>query len=204
MSGCSLTMARFAADWQQHADDPLAAPLQVTAQQALDRTRRDGDEFLRCLINATQGGDDVAGRCVVQAMIGRLCTMATRDDRLDLDALVGALWLRILAYPLARRPRAIATNLVLDARKDTLREVRPLALVAAVEPRRHEVAARVIADGVRIGVIDPGVGAVMTSVYVLGLSGEAAAQRHGVTATTVRWRCSAGTRRLAQARELLA
>ena len=129
--------------------------------------------------------------------------LAERMRPQSLDELVGAVWLRVLSYPLDRRPRAITTNLVLDARKDALRELRPLALVEPTQPRRHAVAARLLQDAVRIGVIDPGIGEVMSSVYVLGLSGEAAAQRHGVTPTTVRWRCSAGMRRLAQARELL-
>ncbi|MGV8848165.1 MAG: RNA polymerase sigma factor [Propionibacteriaceae bacterium] len=168
------------------------------------RARTDGDAWLAQLVAATQAGDELAGRCVVQAVLGRLSGIAARDRRVGLDELVGAVWLRVRSYPLDRRPRAIASNLVLDARKDALREVRPLALVEPVQPRRHAIAARVLADAVMIGVIDSGIGEVMSSVYVLGLSGEAAAQRHGVTATTVRWRCSAGMRRLAQARELLA
>ena len=200
---CSTTMARFAADWRRCADDLLDAPLHLTAEEALERARRDGDPWLRCLIAATQGGDELAGRCVVQAVLGRLSGIATRDGRLTLDELVGAVWLRIRSYPLDRRPRAIASNLVLDARKDALRELRPLGHVHPAEPRRHAEAARLLEDAVRIGVIDQRIGEVMSSVYVLGLSGEAAAQRHGVTSTTVRWRCSAGMRRLAQARELL-
>ena len=188
MAGCSTTMARFDADWSRNADAPLAAPLNVTAQEALHRARIDGDAWLSRLIAATQAGDELAGRCVVQAVLGRLSGIAARDVR---------------SYPLGRRPRAIATNLVLDARKDALRELRPLALVEAVQPRRHAMAARMLEDAVRIGIIDSSIGEVMSSVYVLGLSGEAAAQRHGVTPTTVRWRCSAGMRRLARARELL-
>lgn len=203
MAGCSTTMARFDADWIRCADDPLSAPLHGTARQALDRARTDGDAWLARLIAATQAGDELAGRCVVQAVLGRLSGIAARDSRVSLDELVGAVWLRIRTYPLDRRPRAIATNLVLDARKDALREVRPLALVEPPPPRRHAIAARVLEDAVRIGVIDPGIGEVMSSVYLLGLSGEAAARLHGITPTTVRWRCSAGMRRLARARALL-
>ena len=195
MAGCSTTMAQFDADWSLRAEAPLAAPLLMTAQEALQRARTDGDAWLGQLIAATQKGDELAGRCVVQAVLGRLSSIAARDSRLSLDELVGALWLRVRSYPLDRRPRAIASNLVLDARKDTLREVRPLALVEPVQPRRHALAARVLEDAVRIGVIDSGIGEVMSSVYVLGLSGEAAALQHGVTPTTVRWRCSAGMRR---------
>jgi DNA-directed RNA polymerase specialized sigma24 family protein len=203
MAGCSTTSARFDADWDQCAEATLSAPLSVTANEALHCARREGDPWLARLIAAAQGGDDLAGRCVVQAVLGRLVAMARRDSRLGVDELVGALWLRILAYPLERRPRAIVSNLVLDARKDVAAELRPLPVSQPTEPRRHAVAANVLVEAVRIGVIDPAIAEVMSSVYVLGLSGEAAARRHGVTQTTVRWRCSAGMRRLALAREQL-
>jgi len=203
MAGCSTTSARFDADWDQCADARLSAPLSVTAREALHCARREGDPWLTRLIAAAQAGDDLAGRCVVQAVLGRLVTMTRRDSRLGVDELVGALWLRIRSYPLARRPRAIASNLVLDARKDVAAELRPLPVPPAPTPRRHAVAADVLVEAVRIGVIDAPIAEVMSSVYVWGLSGEAAARRHGVTATTVRWRCSAGMRRLALAREQL-
>ena len=202
MAGCS-TSARFDADWDQCADARLSAPLSVTAREALHCARREGDPWLARLIAATQAGDDLAGRCVVQAVLGRLVAMTRRDSRLGVDELVGALWLRIRSYPLERRPRAIASNLVLDARKDALAELRPLPVTPPTTPRRHAVAANVLVEAVRIGVIDAPIAEVMSSVYVQGLSGAAAAQRHGVTPTTVRWRCSAGMRRLAQAREQL-
>jgi DNA-directed RNA polymerase specialized sigma24 family protein len=203
MAGCSTTSARYDADWATLSDATLDAPLSVTTGEALVRARREGDPWLAQLIAAAQGGDELAGRCVVQAVLGRLVAIARRDSRLDVDQLVGALWLRIHAYPLERRPRAIVSNLVLDARKDALAELRPLPVSQPPEPRRHAVAANLLVEAVRIGVIDAPIAEVMSSVYLIGLSGEAAAQRHGVTATTVRWRCSAGIRRLAQAREQL-
>jgi DNA-directed RNA polymerase specialized sigma24 family protein len=203
MAGWSTPSARYDADWAAVAAAPLQEPLGVTAGQALQRARSDGDPWLAELIASAQRGDELAGRCVVQAVICRLVAMARRDSRLDVDQLVGALWLRIRSYPLERRPRAIVTNLVLDARKDALYELRPLPVTPPTAPRRHAVAAHLLVEAVRIGVIDAPIAEVMSSVYVLGLSGEAAARRHGVTATTVRWRCSAGMRRLAQAREQL-
>ena len=203
MVGCPTTSARFDADWDQCADATLAPPLSVTAGEALHRARQKGDPWLAQLIAAAQGGDELAGRCVVQAVLGRIVAMTRRDSRLSVDELVGALWLRILAYPLDRRPRAIVSNLVLDARKDVVAERRPLPVSQPTEPRRHAVAVNMLVEAVRIGVIAAPIAEVMSSVYVLGLSGEAAARRHGVTATTVRWRCSAGMRRLAQAREQL-
>ena len=202
MAGCT-TSARFDADWAGVADATLEGPLCVTAGDALVRARLEGDPWLAQLIAAAQSGDELAGRCVVQAVLGRLVAMVRRDSRLDVDQLVGALWLRILSYPLERRPRAIVSNLVLDARKDAIAELRPLPVTPPPPPRRHAVAAELLVQAVRIGVIDAAIAEVMSSVYVLGLSGEAAARRHGVTATTVRWRCSAGMRRLAQAREQL-
>jgi len=203
MAGCSTTSARFDTDWEQLADATLAPPLSVTAGEALRRAHQEGDPWLARLIAAAQGGDELAGRCVVQAVLGRIVAMTRRDSRLSVDELAGALWLRILAYPLDRRPRAIVSNLVLDARKDVVAERRPLPVSQPTEPRRHAVAVNMLVEAVRIGVIAAPIAEVMSSVYVLGLSGEAAARRHGVTQTTVRWRCSAGMRRLARARELL-
>jgi len=203
MAGCSTTSSRYDADWAALSDATLDAPLSVTTGEALVRARREGDPWLAQLIVAAQSGDELAGRCVVQVVLGRLVAIARRDSRLDVDQLVGALWLRIHSYPLERRPRAIVSNLVLDARKDTVAELRPLPVPPPATPRRHAVAANLIVEAVRIGVIDAPIAEVMSSVYVLGLSGEAAARRHGVTQTTVRWRCSAGMRRLAQAREQL-
>ncbi len=203
MIGRSTTSARYDADWVTVSDATLDAPLSVTAGEALVRARREGDPWLAQLIAAAQGGDELAGRCVVQAVLCRLVAMARRDCRLDLDQLVGALWLRIHAYPLDRRPGAIVSNLVLDARKDAVAELRPFPVTPPAVPRRHALAADLLEEAVRIGVLDAPIAEVMSSVYVLGLSGAAAARRHGVTSTTVRWRCSAGMRRLVQARELL-
>ena len=203
MAGCSTTSSRYDADWAALSDATLDAPLSVTTGEALVRARREGDPWLAQLIVAAQSGDELAGRCVVQVVLGRLVAIARRDSRLDVDQLVGALWLRIHSYPLERRPRAIVSNLVLDARKDVAAELRPLPVSQPTEPRRHAVAANVLVEAVRIGIIDAPIAEVMSSVYVWGLSGEATARRHGVTPTTVRWRCSAGMRRLAQAREQL-
>lgn len=195
---------RYEADWELYAGAWLAEPLAVSAAEALRRAAEEGDGWLGRLVEALHGGDELAGRVVVQHLLPRLAAMARRDSRLDVDELVGALWLRLVAYPLDRRPSSIASNLVLDARKDVLAERRPLPVTPPSEPRRHGVAARVLADAVSIGVIDARMGEVMSSVYVWGLSGDAAARRHGVTPTTVRWRCSAGMKRLAGARALLA
>ena len=137
MAGCSITSSRYDADWATLSDATLDAPLSVTTGEALVQARREGDPWLAQLIAAAQGGDELAGRCVVQAVLGRLVAIARRDSRLDVDQLVGALWLRILAYPLERRPRAIASNLALDARKDVVAELRPLPVTRPPEPRRH-------------------------------------------------------------------
>ncbi len=203
MASRSTSSTRYDADWARHLEEVLEVPLSVTARDALDLARQDGDPWLARLIAAAQGGDELAGRCVLQAALGRLVAMTRRDSRLDLDEVVGAAWLRIRTYPLDRRPRAILTNLVLDARKDTLAEQRPLPVTPPPTPRQHAAAADLLLEAQQIGVLNAPIADVMRSVYVLGLSGEAAAQRHGVTATTVRWRCSAGMRRLAGARDLL-
>ncbi|HSN12080.1 MAG TPA: hypothetical protein VLS51_08235, partial [Propionibacteriaceae bacterium] len=130
----STTSSRYDADWARRLDEALAAPLSISARDAVLRIHREGDPWLLRLVAAAQAGDELAGRCVVQAALGRLVAMTRRDARLDLDELVGAVWLRIRSYPLERRPRAVLANLVLDARKDTLAERRPLPVTPAPEP----------------------------------------------------------------------
>ena len=86
-----------------------------------DATARDA--VLLALIEAAQAGDALAGRTVLQTMLGKAVrvagTVARRDDvRGDqeeaLARAVAALWQAIATYPVARRPARVAANLALD------------------------------------------------------------------------------------------
>lgn len=71
--------------------------------------------------------EPVAGRVVLEAIMPGLKNLARRllsDGRRDREemwsALMASAWGRIRAYPLERRPRRIAANLLLDSLHDTL------------------------------------------------------------------------------------
>jgi hypothetical protein len=81
------------------------------------------DAVLLALVGRAQAGDALAGRTVLQTMLGKAVrvagTVAGRDDvRGDreeaLARAVAALWQAIATYPVARRPGRVAANLALD------------------------------------------------------------------------------------------
>jgi hypothetical protein len=81
------------------------------------------DAVLLALLERAQDGDALAGRAVLQAMLGKAVkvagTVARRDDiRGDreeaLARAVAALWQAIATYPVALRPARVAANLALD------------------------------------------------------------------------------------------
>ncbi len=173
-----------------------------TADDVLAAIPNDPDGVLLALIRTAQAGSPLAGRTVLQALLGKLVRMAAADARLSVADLVGALWIRIANYPVARRPGKVAANLVLDSRKDVLAEQRGLRLVEHPETGEPPVATAgtVLDAAVELGVIDLRSRAILGSVYGDGLSSAAAAERHGTTATAIRWRCSRDVRRLAARR----
>src|SRR3954451_24975192 len=83
----------------------------------LSLVRERPDPVLYALLSLCAGGDLLAGRVVLQAMLGKLVRMASIDAHAGLDDYVGALWLRIRTYPTAERPLRIAANLALDTLK---------------------------------------------------------------------------------------
>jgi DNA-directed RNA polymerase specialized sigma24 family protein len=120
------------------------------------------------------------------------------------DNLVAALWLRLAVYPLARRPRRIAANLVLDARKDVLAEDRALAPLPPPAPPEPLGAHAVLEAACRLGLAPPANLDVVASVYADGLTSASAAARHRLSAEAVRWRCADTVRRLRSHKVLLA
>lgn len=81
------------------------------------------DEVLLALLELSRDGDHLAGRTVLQAMLGKAVRVAaSAADRPDvrgdqeeaLACAVGSLWLVIATYPVARRRSRVAANLALD------------------------------------------------------------------------------------------
>lgn len=196
----------------------------------LARVGADPDAVLGTLIRHNQSGNELAGRVVLQAMLGKLVTMARRDAAATVDEYVAHLWCRIRTYPLARRPARIAANLALDTLKHVTADhperttgafasspVGDSGWLEHVQLRAHrrdsldhnaDVAGldahRVISAATRLGLIDAGAARVLRTVYADGLSGREAAAALDLSPAMVRFRCSRSVRRLAGAAAELA
>ena len=82
------------------------------------------DPVLAALLTEVSSRDQLAGRVVLQALIGRMVRMAQRDPRASIDDYLALLWSAIGSYPLERRPARIAANLSMDTLKAVCRERR--------------------------------------------------------------------------------
>jgi hypothetical protein len=183
----------------------------------LSRVTGQPDPVLLALLSRAVDGDLLAGRVVLQAMLGKLVLMAVRDPRAGLDDYVGAMWVRIRTYPVTTRPARVPANLALDTLKAVQRQVRspagvevspypPSAFVQLLrQPSEEPVgnARQVIRTAARLGLITEDTAAVLTSVYADGLSGARAAARHHKSAGAIRFQCHKAVRVLAQHAELL-
>lgn len=192
-------------EWRSLCDDPAPwSPAGLTLGEVLDAIPDDPDRQLLALVLRCQGGCTLAGRIVVQALLGRLVLMAGRDTRVSCDDLVAAVWVRMATYPVARRRRAVASNLTLDARKDVLRERRILRPVPDPQPRDDLSATAMLRAAMSLRLVTDETADVLASVYADGLTSRDAGVRHGLSAQAVRWRCSHGVRMMRERRaELL-
>lgn len=165
--GCSAAVARWAA-----AHPALAACRElgdieaaVTAAGSVATTaaasaiatatgRPGADAVLLALLRLAHDGDALAGRTVLQLMLGKAIRIAGghagRDSRESLEhAAVAALWTVIATYPTERRPTKVAANIAMD----TLGAVsRDLAHRRAETPTEPDTLAAVLG-------CDPGTGA---------------------------------------------
>ena len=120
---CSPGSARAVASWRDRAAlAGAASPEQVRAQVGeLDVPARDA--VLLALLELAQAGDALAGRTVLQIMLGKAVRIAAsvsggaelggqREEAVAVA--VAALWQAIRTYPVAGRPSRVAANLALD------------------------------------------------------------------------------------------
>lgn len=191
-------------------------------RDVLDAVSTQPDATLHALLAEVASSDQLAGRVIVQSLIGGLVAMAGRDPRSGVDDYLSALWCQIATYPLARRPTSIAGNLMLDTLKAVQRERRWLVRgeVATWPPGElldelfHSAGAAlqdVADDGLNLSaramlgaarqlkVIDQGAHTLLSGVYIEGLTGTEVAQRHGSTPGSVRVRCSRAMSRIRRA-----
>jgi hypothetical protein len=90
----------------------------------------DADRILLALVERALGGEQLAARTLLQLLLPGTRNLARRwwalgdaDERAS--AAVAAVYDRIRRYPLARRPRRIAANVLMDAASDLRRAVDP-------------------------------------------------------------------------------
>jgi hypothetical protein len=187
----------------------------------LSAAKSHSDPVLAALLAEVSAGDRLAGRVVLQSLVGRMVRMAQRDPRSGIDDYLAALWHVINNYPLSRRPVRIAANLSMDTLRAVSRErswpgrgaVRLYpsteSLEKYLEPARLDggpsdaappidlEAHRVLEASSQLHLIDSAEAALLSSVYADGLTGAQAARRFHTSAGTVRVRCSKALRRLA-------
>ncbi|MEU4607576.1 hypothetical protein AB0F43_31715 [Kribbella sp. NPDC023972] len=191
-----------------------------------EATRRDADGVLGALIRLAQSGSGLAGRAVVQLMLPKIVLMARSQRRCLIpfeDAasrVVAAMWEQIMCYPLAARPRRIASNLALDSLKHVTEGVaRDNAsqlgvddeLLAQDRVHDEEVPAGiellgVLARATARGVITKADARLLAKVYIESdyRAGAAVAQELQMSRTDLRKRCSRLTLRLRANADVLA
>ena len=187
---------------------------QCSFDDVLSVARLYSDPVLAALLTEVSLGDRLAGRVVLQALIGRMVRMAQRDPRASIDDYLALLWSAIGSYPLERRPARIAANLSMDTLKavcrerrwmrgrdvtlwpssESLEELLPPAGLGGSRygsPQPVDIeACRVLEAGARLGLIDDSAAALLRTVYVDGMTSIEAARRFNTSAGMVRARCS--------------
>ena len=199
---------------------PVLAPYR-SLDDVLVAAKQSPDAVLAALLAEVAAGDRLAGRVVLQALVGRIARMAQRDPRSGIGDYLAALWQVINNYPLRRRPVRIAANLSMDALQAVTRErswagrsalrlcpstesLEELLEPAGLDGRPFdsaplvELEARRVLEASRLlCLIEKPDAALLTSIYADGLTGIQAARRFHISAGTVRVRCSRAVRRLA-------
>ena len=214
------TLHRLDAEWRRLIEDPRV-------EHDFASIPHDPDAALWRLLAAQQAGDTLAGRIVLQALLGKLVRFALSDADASLDDYLAAAWERIATYPLTTRRSSVAANLPLETHKAVYREQRgprptppgnpPAAGLPAgpravgrpppppLDPPRAPPAASILGTAARLGLIDDAALSTLHAVYVDGCSGSDAARRLGTPRGAVRVRCHRAVRtRRAHAAELAA
>lgn len=167
----------------------------------------EADRVLVVLVARAVEGDDHAARALLQLLLPgarRLArtwwALGDADERAA--AAVAATYDRIRRYPLARRPRRIAANILMDAASDLRRAARAaqacqvaaeldvLAQRSAPAPAPHPAVELVdaLADAVGQGLVSPGDAELIAVSRIGGTSLREVAERTGAKLRTLQWR----------------
>lgn len=179
------------------------------------------DRILLALLRLVRSGDSLAGRTVLQLMLGKAVRIATtragRDTRPSLEhTAVAALWTIIATYPIDRRPAKVAANIAMETLRAVTTELThqlsetptsPDDLAAdlmPLTPSERTTADHELLDlltwAVDEGTITAGDATLILDIYSPAPGtegGAAAAARHGLSWPAARQRASRAVRRVA-------
>lgn len=108
----------------------LGALLEVLTERSLREGHRFSDVWLGVLLERACGGDELAARVVVQAMLPAAVRMAARSVRSGeqwdevLQLVVTALWQAVRSYPASRKAWQVARHLRLEMWHHTSRDLK--------------------------------------------------------------------------------
>ncbi|SDT68724.1 hypothetical protein [Jiangella sp. DSM 45060] len=181
------------------------------------------DRILLALLRLARAGDSLAGRTVLQLMLGKAVRIAmTRSGRDTKPALehtaVAALWTTIATYPIERRPVKVAANLAMETLRAVTGELThqlsetptsPDVLAAdlmPLPPSERTTADHELLD-LLTWAVDDGTITAADATLILDIytpapgteGGAAAAERHGLSWAAARQRASRAIRKVARA-----
>jgi hypothetical protein len=99
----------------------------------------EADVVLLALVRRAVAGDDLAARVLLQLLLPGTRNLARRwwalgDHEERAAAAVTAVYQRIRAYPIARRPGRVAANILMDAARELRRAVPRMTVTLAADP----------------------------------------------------------------------
>lgn len=167
------------------------------------------DPVMAHLARRAADGSDIAARTLLQLLLPGTCRLAARwwalgssDERAA--AAVAAVYARIRRYPVDRRPRKVAANILLDANQDLSRLARrvlndrermtPLeprllrGQIEAPQPTPGEELRDVIEDAVAAGRVPSHWAALIVATHIEGEDLPSIARRTGTPVRTLQWR----------------
>jgi DNA-directed RNA polymerase specialized sigma24 family protein len=170
------------------------------------------DRVLRALVSRA-GADAVAGRLVLHALLPGLKRLSarllvdTRDQEELWSTLLACAWQRIRGYPVERRPRRVAANVLLDTLHDAVaahrRAVRDRAeldvvpaWLAPTRPQADSDIEAVTERAIRAGAITAAEAELILCTRIDGVSLASLARSEGVSYDALRVRRRRAERRL--------
>ncbi|WP_298329939.1 hypothetical protein [Haloactinopolyspora sp.] len=175
--------------------------------------------ILLTLVRLAHAGDDLAGRTVLQLMLGKAIRIAASRCGLDTqhsleEAAISALWTAIATYPVERRPTKVAANLAMDTLRAVTGELayhRSETILGpetfeAVEAHRDDSAdvelLQLLVWAVERGTVSAADATLILDIYTPApgeAGGAAAAERHGLSWPAARQRSSRAVRKIVRA-----